>query len=90
MTARSAQSSGAEWFSAPEQINQRRYEALRAFYVDGLTHAQAGARFGYTRYTMANLVREHRAGRLQLFAPPAPPPAPSRGWRRRRTAPAPA
>jgi hypothetical protein len=77
MTARSPQSLGADWFTAPEQVNHRRYEALRAFYVDGLTHAQAGDRFGYTRWAMVNLVREHRAGRLELFAParkPGPPP----------------
>jgi len=65
-----------EWFTAPDQVNQRRYEALRAFYVDGLTHAQAGNRFGYTRWAMVNLVREHRAGRLELFAPPRKPGPP--------------
>ena len=77
MAAGSPQDEGAAWFTAPEQVNQRRYEALRAFYVDGLTHAQAGQRFGYTRWAMVNLVREHRAGRLHLFAAarrPGPPP----------------
>lgn len=64
------------WFTAPEQLNQRRYEALRAFFVEGLTHAEAGARFGYTRWAMVNLVREHRAGRLELFAPPRKPGPP--------------
>jgi hypothetical protein len=54
-------------------VNHRRYEALRAFFVDGLTYQQAADRFGYTRWAMVNLVREHRAGRLQLFAPPASP-----------------
>lgn len=76
MTAESPQAS-AEWFTAPEQVNQRRYEALRAFFVDGLTHAQVAARFGYTRWAVVNLVREHRAGRLDLFAAvrkPGPPP----------------
>jgi hypothetical protein len=76
MTGGSPQEPG-EWFSAPEQVNHRRYEALRAFHVEGLTHAQAAARFGYTRWAMVNLVREHRAGRLDLFAPtrkPGPPP----------------
>ena len=76
MTARSAQQE-AEWFTSPQQVNQRRYEALRAYFVDGLSHAQAGARFGYTRWAMINLVREHRAGKLELFAPPRKPgPAP--------------
>jgi hypothetical protein len=77
MTARSPQREGAESFTAPHQVNQRRYEALRAFFVEGLTYAQAGQRFGYTRWAMVNLVREHRAGRLELFAPPRKPgPAP--------------
>jgi len=76
MAARSPQGAGAEFFTAPEQVNQRRYEALRGFFVDGLTHAQAGERFGYTRWTMVNLVREYRAGRLDLFAPPRKPGPP--------------
>jgi hypothetical protein len=76
MTARSPQDRDSGWFTAPEQVNQRRYEALRAFFVDGLTHAQAGERFGYTRWAMVNLVREHRAGRLGLFAPPRKPGPP--------------
>jgi hypothetical protein len=52
------------------------YEALRAFFVDGLTHAQAAARFGYTRWAIVHLVREHRAGRLDLFAQPGRPGPP--------------
>ena len=76
MTARSAQQE-AEWFTSPQQVNQRRYEALRAYFVDRLSYAQAGARFGYTRWAMINLVREHRAGNLALFTPPRKPgPAP--------------
>ena len=76
MTARSAQQE-VEWFTSPQQVNQRRYEALRAYFVGGLSYAQAGARFGYTRWAMINLVREHRAGNLALFAPPRKPgPAP--------------
>jgi len=72
----SAQRDGAAWFTGPEQVNQRRYEALRAFFVEGLSHADAGARFGYTRWAMVNLVREHRARRLELFAPPRKPGPP--------------
>jgi len=77
MTAGSGQHEEAEWFTSPQQVNQRRYEALRAYFVDGLSYAEAGARFGYTRWAMINLVREHRAGNLELFAPPRRPgPAP--------------
>ena len=83
MTAGSGQHPGAEWFTSPQQVNQRRYEALRAYFTEGLTYAEAGQRFGYTRWAMVNLVRDYRAGKLELFAPPrkpGPPPgtAPAR------------
>jgi transposase len=70
---RSPQQRGPEFFTAPDQVNRRRYEALRARYVDGLTFAEAGAKFGYTRWAMINLDREFRAGTLELFAPPGKP-----------------
>jgi transposase len=76
MTAGSQQHQAAGWFTAPEQVNQRRYEALRAYYVDGLSYEQAGERFGYTRWSMINLVREHKAGKLELFAAPRKPGPP--------------
>jgi len=65
--------SGAEYFTAPAHPNQRRYEALRAYFTEGLTVGQAGARAGYTRSSMASLLREFRAGRLELFAAPGKP-----------------
>src|SRR5215218_777735 len=76
MTARSPQHDEAEWFTTPAQVNHRRYEALRAWFVDGLTYQQAADRFGYTRWAMINLVREWRAGKLELFAPPRKPGPP--------------
>ena len=76
MAAGSAQREGAEAFTAPEQVNQRRYEALRAYFVDGLGYAEAGERLGYTRWSMVDLVRRYRAGKLELFAPPRKPGPP--------------
>ena len=73
MAARSGQREGAEAFTAPAQANQRRYEALRAYFAEGLSYAEAGARLGYTRWAMINLVRDYRAGKLELFAPPRRP-----------------
>lgn len=83
MAARSPQTEGADWFTNPDGVNHRRYEALRGYFVEGLTHAEAGERFGYTRWGMVNLVREYRAGRVALFAParkpgPAPGVAPAK------------
>ena len=65
--------SGAEYFTVPRHPNQRRYEALRAYFTEGLTVAEAGARAGYTRSSMASLLRDFRAGELELFAPPGKP-----------------
>jgi len=64
---------GAEYFTAPAHPNQRRYEALRAYFTEDLTVEQAGARAGYTRASMASLLRDFRAGKLELFAPPGKP-----------------
>ena len=76
MAGRSPQHPETEWFTSPQQVNQRRYEALRAYHVDGLTYEQAGAKFGYTRWAMVDLVRQHRAGKLELFTPPRKPGPP--------------
>ena len=77
MAARSPQHAEAEWFTTPAQVNQRRCEALRAYFTENLTYEQAGAKFGYTRWAMVDLVRQHRAGKLELFAAPRKPgPAP--------------
>ncbi|KZS70177.1 hypothetical protein A4G29_22805 [Mycobacterium kansasii] len=40
--ARSPQQREVRAFTTPEQLNHRRYEALRAFFVDGLSYAEAG------------------------------------------------
>jgi transposase len=76
MAAGSGQRDGAEAFTAPEQVSQRRYEALRA-YVEKLSYAEAGERFGYSRWTMINLVRQYKAGELELFTPPKKPGPPA-------------
>src|SRR6266487_2338635 len=62
-----------EYFTRPAEPNQRRYEALRAYFTEDLTVAEAGARAGYTRASMASLIRDFRAGQLHLFAPPGKP-----------------
>jgi transposase len=75
VTARSPQD-GAGWFTDPQQVNHRRYEALRAYFTEELTYAEVAERFGYTRWAMIDLVRQYRAGTLDLFAPPRPPGPP--------------
>lgn len=62
---------GAERFTKPPaEPNQLRYEALRAYFVEGMSAEALAERFGYTRAT----VRDWRAGRLSLFASSRPGP----------------
>jgi transposase len=61
------------WELLAGQVNQRRYEALRAYLYEGASLQQAADAAGYTRDALASLVRDLRAGRLTLFAPPGVP-----------------
>src|ERR1017187_10557667 len=73
MTALSAPRPGWGLLAGPGQVNQRRYEALRAYLYAGASLRQAADATGYTRAALASLVRDLRAGRLTLFAPPGAP-----------------
>src|SRR5258708_15435018 len=73
MTALSAPRPGWELVAGQGQVNQRRYEALRAYLHEGASLQQAADAAGYTRAALASLVRDLRAGRLTLFAPPGVP-----------------
>src|SRR6266566_4447956 len=64
---------GGVAFARPASVNQRRYEAIRAYLYEGASLAEAAARFGYARSALASLVRDFRAGKLTLFAEPGRP-----------------
>src|SRR6266567_2400262 len=61
------------WELLAGQVNQRRYEALRAYLYEGLSLREAADATGYTRAALASLVRDLRAGKLTIFAPPGVP-----------------
>jgi transposase len=65
---------GGEFFASPEGAAHRRYEALRAYFVEGLSAAEAGARFGYTEATVAAMARDFRAGDRDFFVERRPGP----------------
>src|SRR6266545_2632527 len=66
---------GHERFTRPAQANQRRYEALRAYFVEGASAQEVAERLGYTRASVETLVRDFRAGRLgELFVASRPGP----------------
>ncbi len=71
MSATSAPRPG--WELLAGQVNQRRYEALRADLYEGRPLQEAADASGYTRDALASLVRDLRAGKLTVFAPPGTP-----------------
>lgn len=59
---------------SPEGAAHRRYEALRAYFVEGLSAAEAGGLFGYTEATVAAMARDFRAGDRDFFVERRPGP----------------
>jgi transposase len=65
---------GAEYFTDPMGASQRRYEALRAYFVDGAPAAEVAKRFGYSVASVYQMATLLRSGRLNLFADARPGP----------------
>jgi hypothetical protein len=66
--------SGGEFFASPAITTQRRYEALRAYLLEGLPAEVVAARFGYTVTSLLSAVRDFRAGQRDFFLVPRPGP----------------
>jgi hypothetical protein len=63
----------ARRFLEPSNTAHRQYEALRAFFVDGVPSKEAATRFGYTPGSFRVLVHQFRNDpRRELFPPPSP------------------
>jgi len=77
---------GGEFFVAPDTADQRRYEALRAYLLEGLPAADAASRFGYTAASVQSMARDFRAGRRDFFTDtkPGPKSAPAKDAARAR------
>ena len=65
---------GAEYFLEPSEPAQRRYEAMRAYFVDGLTASEVATRFGYSPASVHQMATELRAGSAQYFRSSKPGP----------------
>jgi transposase len=66
---------GHERFTEPTLAAQRRYEALRAYFVEELEPGEIAERFGYTKASVQTLISTYRAGDLGgLFAQSRPGP----------------
>jgi hypothetical protein len=65
---------GADYFLTPAEPAHRRYEAMRAYFVDDATAADVGGRFGYSPATVHQLAAELRAGHTEFFRSSKPGP----------------
>ena len=61
----------ARRFLEPSNSTHRHYEALRAFFVEGLSSAQVAARFGYTAGSFRVLVHQFRRNPGRVFFGPS-------------------
>jgi len=61
------------FFAKPATARQRQYEALRAFYVEGLPSAEVARRFGYSPGAFRVLCHDFRRGDLPEFFATARP-----------------
>src|SRR5438132_5101828 len=65
---------GGEFFATPADAAQRRYEGLRAYFLEDLPAAEAALRVGWATETLNAAVRDFRAGRRDFFVTPKPGP----------------
>lgn len=61
----------SRYFLKPANVNQRRYEALRAYFVEGLPSAEAARRFGYTPGSFRVLTHQFRQDPARPFFLPS-------------------
>jgi hypothetical protein len=65
---------GAGYFLRPAGSSQRRYEALRAYFVQDMPAAEVADRFGYSTASVHQMATLLRAGKMTLFTDPRPGP----------------
>jgi hypothetical protein len=65
---------GAEFFTQPSGSAQRRYEAMRAYFVDDWPAARVADQFGYSTTSVHQMATLVRTGRMRLFTDAKPGP----------------
>ncbi len=71
----------AGYFKKPASPKQKQYEVIRAIVIDGKPIEVAAKRYGYKAGTIYSLLRDARAGKIELF------PSVKKGPRQKRTNP---
>ena len=57
----------ADFFKHPKNTAHKRYEALRAFYLESITQEEAANRVGYSIKTFQSLVSNFQNGKIHFF-----------------------
>ena len=70
-----------DYFESPVSHRQKQYEAIRAIAIGGASIEEAAKRYGYKASTVYSLIRDARAGKIELF------PAVKKGPQQKRTNP---
>jgi hypothetical protein len=65
---------GAGYFLRPAGSSQRRYEALRTYFVEAIPASQVADRFGYSTASVHQMATLLRGGKMSLFTDPRPGP----------------
>ncbi len=68
-----------EYFNNPTTPRQKQYEAIRAIIIDGESVENVAKRYGYKTGTVYSLLRDAKAGKIELF------PVIKKGPRQKRT-----
>jgi transposase len=66
--------SGSEYFLQPDGAAHRRYEALRAYFVEEMPAAEVADRFGYSTASVHQMATLLRTGKMRLFTEARPGP----------------
>ncbi len=70
-----------DFFKNPPSPRQKQYEVIRAITIDGDSIEEAAKRYGYKSSTVYSLLRDAKAGRIELF------PTVKKGPQQKRTSP---
>ena len=57
----------ADYFRNPSSPKQKQYEVIRAIVLDGDSIENVTKRFGYKKSTVYSLLRDAKAGKIELF-----------------------
>ena len=71
----------SDYFKRPVSPRQKQYEAIRAIAIDGESMEDAAKRYGYKASTICSMLRDAKAGKIELF------PTVKKGPKKKRTNP---